>query len=498
MKRHELEVIALLDELNNKSAGVFLWVVLACRSLLSGFADCDRISELRVLVDELPKELQQMFERMLSTVKGRHRVQGAKLLRIVYRNEVARRGPEQLGECISPLSLARLDDSFVHLADVNTDNRMEDCLRFEGRLRSRTGGLIEVHYQPDFEHHVGDSGATSPHELKRLFHAQVAFMHRTVFEFLDTSETWKLACLNFKELDSGVDASISLCHTTSALLEREKWNIPALKRLTEGLVWGTKADNASPSCETHIFWELLRGKWNLHRHLPGLLWITADSAPAHIAMGLAVEFGAVKFMARNKPRLNDMCELEPNCGCYRPLLFIAIQRPLQAMVRTADGTVCQFTEGRKNIIQLLLSSGCDPNAVYTNTNGTTVTPWALWLQKAAEYCLKVETLARDGKSGNGTTDHLPFLKKTRSDAEILLCLQTAKVFLEFGADLCVVVEWGSATWGSIKFGVVETLKKMAWWPNTSERVRDMLDSLLHLTGKRRETDTATFAAMFSP
>ncbi len=53
-------------------------MVLACRSLLSGLAAGDRLSELRIRAGELPKELASMFAYMLGKVEERYRVQTAK------------------------------------------------------------------------------------------------------------------------------------------------------------------------------------------------------------------------------------------------------------------------------------------------------------------------------------------------------------------------------------------------------------------------------------
>jgi fructoselysine-6-P-deglycase FrlB-like protein len=57
MNRSPVQAKMLMDEVVNKSSGVFLWVVLACRSLLSGFANYDEIAELQRRVKELPLEL---------------------------------------------------------------------------------------------------------------------------------------------------------------------------------------------------------------------------------------------------------------------------------------------------------------------------------------------------------------------------------------------------------------------------------------------------------
>jgi len=75
IRRHAEEALGMLEEIVSKSSGVFPWVVLACRSLISGFADYDRLPELRRRIDELPSELEDMFQHMLKNVKERHRQQ---------------------------------------------------------------------------------------------------------------------------------------------------------------------------------------------------------------------------------------------------------------------------------------------------------------------------------------------------------------------------------------------------------------------------------------
>jgi hypothetical protein len=75
---------ALLSDLVDRAAGVFLWVVLACRSLPGGFAAYDRVDELRARVDELPPELTDLFTHMLLRVDKRYRSQTATLFRICH------------------------------------------------------------------------------------------------------------------------------------------------------------------------------------------------------------------------------------------------------------------------------------------------------------------------------------------------------------------------------------------------------------------------------
>ncbi|KAI1284086.1 prion-inhibition and propagation-domain-containing protein [Xylaria sp. FL0933] len=77
-------VFLIMEESAAKASGVFLWVILACRSLVNGLAACDNIQELRKRVDELPPELEDLFTHMLNRVERRYYGQAAKMLKICY------------------------------------------------------------------------------------------------------------------------------------------------------------------------------------------------------------------------------------------------------------------------------------------------------------------------------------------------------------------------------------------------------------------------------
>lgn len=51
----------LISGITTKASGVFLWVVLVVRSLLSGLASGDRISDLEAGLDSLPSDLESLF-----------------------------------------------------------------------------------------------------------------------------------------------------------------------------------------------------------------------------------------------------------------------------------------------------------------------------------------------------------------------------------------------------------------------------------------------------
>lgn len=159
----------VIPQLVDKSSGVFLWVVLACRSLLSGFEDCDRLPELQKRIDELPPELEDFFDVMLAKINQRYQYQGACLLRLCYESQRTSRSPgcPALAN-MDTLALALVDDVDVSadsIRDLSLQDKIDLYTVLEGKLRSRCGGLLET--QP------------ADNENGQLVGGDVVFMHRS-------------------------------------------------------------------------------------------------------------------------------------------------------------------------------------------------------------------------------------------------------------------------------------------------------------------------------
>lgn len=152
MRRHPGEAVIIIHDLIEKSSGVFLWVILACRSLIQGLADYDRMPELRRRVDELPPELGDMFQYMLNNINPRHREQGARLLKICH--AYAQAYQDTLNVDLHTYNMYALGLALIEnfQPGTNTSNmcclgmksKLELCEELEGRLRSRCGGLLEL------------------------------------------------------------------------------------------------------------------------------------------------------------------------------------------------------------------------------------------------------------------------------------------------------------------------------------------------------------------
>ncbi|KAF4502970.1 small s protein [Fusarium agapanthi] len=76
----------ITQKLARKASGVFLWVILACRSVVEGCDDFCTKTELEARVDELPTELEDLIDYMLENIDPRWKQDAMKLMHLAYTN----------------------------------------------------------------------------------------------------------------------------------------------------------------------------------------------------------------------------------------------------------------------------------------------------------------------------------------------------------------------------------------------------------------------------
>jgi hypothetical protein len=171
----------LTMEIVTKASGVFLWVQLAVKSLLAGFTNRDRITDLQRRLRELPADLESFYKHILMNhVQPLYYEESSQLFQLVRSAHSAilqyrfGKPPPQ----VSLITLALADDNesdafilsppegFLNSEDINFLTKEMDA-----RLKSRCGGLLEV------------CGPGS------MF---VQYLHRTVRDFLELRETQHL------------------------------------------------------------------------------------------------------------------------------------------------------------------------------------------------------------------------------------------------------------------------------------------------------------------
>lgn len=181
-ERHLGLLGGILDELVEKSSGVFLWVVLVVKCIRSGLQDRISIEDLLASVDYMPTELEGLYRGMLNQLSPFHKRQASMVFRIMYNftKFPLRRQPlpaDQTG-IMTALKLSfALDgpDSSLdaEIAEISWDEqtRREDIVR--GIVTNRCCGLLEVLLR---KHSF--QGTTM----------EVKFIHKSVLDFLDNAD----------------------------------------------------------------------------------------------------------------------------------------------------------------------------------------------------------------------------------------------------------------------------------------------------------------------
>jgi len=368
----------LMHDIVEKSSGVFLWVVLACRSLLSGFDDHDSISELQRRVDELPPELEELFQHMLNKIDKVHREEGAKLLRICHTKQVSQWFDQET--TILAFGLAMVADYISSRFQNHSfkevkcgSEKAHLCKILEGRLRSRCGGLLEVYRDSKI----------------RKIHGEVRFMHRTVFEFLNNEETWELECLQLPTTDTfDVATALSLygLHIALESLTLSEFDLVS-KPFWEGLRWAVMADKAPDGNSglyldnidtfiNHRNFSHLSTKENTFRHLS---WLK-NVHPDHVQLLFAIEAGAVNYV-RGRPHLGPIVSHDNSdrgsCGCL-PILWHAMHKEILTSESNKQNEACCDRWGLPS--RDMIESALIPGLHTKDEIPVLLIPWMVWLE----------------------------------------------------------------------------------------------------------------------
>ncbi|EKJ75807.1 hypothetical protein FPSE_03987 [Fusarium pseudograminearum CS3096] len=173
-----------------RASGVFLWVVLVCRSVIEGCDAFETASDLQSRVDESPKEIEELLNHILQTIDPRWEDEAMKIMYLVHTNQSCGMAPP-----LSTLGLSLICEqgyiSDMHSSEIrarepfttkDTDPR---CSTMEGRLRSRCRGLVEVNrVMRDKDRRRFFGGNDENKESESILMSSVEFMHRTVYDFL--------------------------------------------------------------------------------------------------------------------------------------------------------------------------------------------------------------------------------------------------------------------------------------------------------------------------
>lgn len=442
------QAAAFVDQISSKSAGVFLWVRLVVKSILEGLRDGDRLGDLRKRLEELPAELQELFQQILSKIEPRYFRHACELFRIVR----AATPPVT----VLTLSLADEDQQFVLEAGhvpLTAEQTGYRAAAMQRRLLSRCQGFLEVvsvevpiydtppkivsRQEPETVNRLGagnlhqvgnidghhqlmdslssetqqpdetetvmvrDPSLLGPKLVNFFADARVEYMHRTVKDFLEEPQIWSQI---ETATDNSFDPNISLIRafllrfktTTSENLFHSAdcpWSI-----ISSILKYSSKAGSKTQRTQFELLHELDRFAQEIFSKettfgAPLLLryWGGVSSLNYHWSSTLTRGVTNDNF-----PHLAVRTQLSPLIAYLlrerhvgkkecSSLLKTAVSR-FDLHLACADGQTLEWTRPNLELIKILMEGGADPN---------------LLVKEASSLDVVREHLSTEGSAGSG-------------------------------------------------------------------------------------------------
>ncbi|KAJ4264238.1 hypothetical protein NW762_005432 [Fusarium torreyae] len=225
----------VLEELTSillsKAEGVFLWLVLATRGLANGIDNGDDEKTLRNRLQQLPEELEPLYEAMWLRLNANNRVYretAANYFRCVmadgWRAGGIRKEASLLEVASTLPNLAQLA-VVVQIGDnfpLNTDDKVLTdlktmCDMTADDIQTRCAGMLQVYERSvlDFPYYDEFIFPSEVYPLTR----RVGFIHRTAHDFLVDTEAGQ-RILNYKcDLTASIDLHIKIVRSYFYLLK---------------------------------------------------------------------------------------------------------------------------------------------------------------------------------------------------------------------------------------------------------------------------------------
>ncbi|KAI1266984.1 hypothetical protein F5Y18DRAFT_444738 [Xylariaceae sp. FL1019] len=175
----------IIDDIVEKSSGVFLWVSLVAKSLLVGVRDGDTGDELKARLEELPTDIRALYQHMMDRIPLTYRAHASEIFQLLIVNQQGPRG-DHFFEALTPLQLSFALENWTSVVEyeietITAESISMRSLRIEARINSRCLGLVEVR---------SHSGSDKYDQSYR--DETVQFIHKSAFEFLNESATYQM------------------------------------------------------------------------------------------------------------------------------------------------------------------------------------------------------------------------------------------------------------------------------------------------------------------
>ena len=376
----------LVEELEDRAEGVFLWVTIVVRSLLRGLTHADDVTDLQRRLREFPAELNAFFQHIFDCIDPFYREQTAQLFLVNL-------------EALTPLTVIALQfieeerrkPDYIFGLDIRpySDSDIEDiCDTVKRRLSARCKDMLEVSVEPYLHPFCG---------------YRVGFLHRTVRDYLVAPRMRNM--LN-EWAAKGFDPTSTLCKVSLAQIMTLPWPCEAMQRPSvvkesfrlvnefmyyasilereKGLSDVALIDGVDRAVST--YWQRRNdvSELSLNSSLPesGLLhWTNLE---LDLRRRDAAERGEKTFLAKTvecnlKLYVSKILDSQPQLlreKRGRPLLDYA----LRPRVVKRHGRILGSVD--PDMVRLLLLHGADPNQmikIYNTRKSDQITVWAFFL-----------------------------------------------------------------------------------------------------------------------
>lgn len=158
-----------------KASGVFLWTVLVVQRILLGLVHHEDREALLKRIDELPKDLEKLYDHMFGKMSVGYRADASMLLQVMMGSREIQTAPFSATQFLLAADTLKDLRNQRAMKPTNPHNTKVLIEILEGRLRSRCCGLIEVQVR----------------DVRGPLHdPRAVFLHRTVFDYLRNPAIW--------------------------------------------------------------------------------------------------------------------------------------------------------------------------------------------------------------------------------------------------------------------------------------------------------------------
>lgn len=209
-------LIEIQDQLIRKAQGVFLWLVIAVKSLREGIIHGEAGPELQARVDRLPLGLEAMYKSMWGRIKKddehNYRISAAKYFKFALSSSPFLTTSTQLSWALATdealLYRAALPSEYRNSASNLLHDIASACQKIEKEITVRCAGLLTVTRAP-IDELLNTDAITS------AFLTTVGFVHRTVHEFLTRSELGRQILDSDKSCPTCIAVKLSIASSFS-------------------------------------------------------------------------------------------------------------------------------------------------------------------------------------------------------------------------------------------------------------------------------------------